>query len=626
MLTVSRFRQKLLLPLGSWIVPASKLCRQWPFLYDSDTDTLFHFNFLGGSAHQRLRHDFDKNATMFDPEIPDTAVPAMVESQSATWTLLQWSPHQLPLVHAPTTTFYASRQHSLPSWENFLLEHLEFLISEAEIWDTLCTQSCHLASDGSAPEEKGSFAWIISDNLGRRLARCKGPVQSQRISSYRAEAYGVLSVLRFLVRLRAFHIPEDMHNRDFSIHTLRCDNEGLTIKINRIKEYQKIYPNSTLDSEWDILAEIRTTILQLGAVAPTVEHILGHQDKDKPYQELPLPAQLNCDADKMAADFLKDNQDINFKNAPVFPGSGCQLQLPTGTVTHDIKQALKLARTIPPLQARLCHKHAWNQEEFNDIDWKSHGRALKRHDEHRTTLTKYLHDWLPLGKKVHTYNKKYPESCPSCDEPVEDRDHFWRCPAETRQAWKRACFRAIKQYLEKNNTAPDLQILLLDGMRTVLYHPDQILVPHHQSVHEVAAAQSALGWRQMLKGRFSKKWRLYQDRYLGHRATKRQNGTTWMTGLIDVMFKEWWKLWELRNSDRHGQDLATQTQASERQTLRELEQLYNDHKDKVGQTLQWLFAIPILTRQQMKMSALRQWINTWKPVIEESYKTALETG
>ena len=64
---------------------------------------------------------------------------------------------------------------------------------------------------------------------------------------------------------------------------------------------------------------------QLGAVAPTVEHILGHQDKDKPYQELPLPAQLNCDADKMAAEFLNDNHDINFKNAPVFPNSGCQL-------------------------------------------------------------------------------------------------------------------------------------------------------------------------------------------------------------------------------------------------------------------------------------------------------------
>ena len=98
-----------------------------------------------------------------------------------------------------------------------------------------------------------------------------------------------------------------------------------------------------------------------------------------------------------------------------------------------------------------------------------------------------------------------------------------------------------------------------------------------------------------------------------------------MTGLFDVIFQEWWKLWELSNCDRHGRDIASKTQAEERQALRELEQLYEDHQHKVSQTLQWLFEIPIATRQPWRTSALRQWINTWKPVIEESYNTALET-
>ena len=93
-----------------------------------------------------------------------------------------------------------------------------------------------------------------------------------------------------------------------------------------------------------------------------------------------------------------------------------------------------------------------------------------------------------------------------------------------------------------------------------------------------------------------------------------------------MIWKEWWKLWELRNGDRHGRDLATQTQAAERQTQRELQQFYDNHQHKVGQALQWLFAIPITTRQQWKISAIQQWIKTWKPVIEESYNIALDTG
>ena len=133
-------------------------------------------------------------------------------------------------------------------------------------------------------------------------------------------------------------------------------------------------------------------------------------------------------------------------------------------------------------------------------------------------------------------------------------------------------------------------------------------------------------WNQMLKGRFSTQWRHYQDCYLGTRATKKKNGITWMTGLIYVIFQEWWKLWELCNSDRWGRDLASKTQAESRQTLRELTLLYETHQNRAGQMLQWLFDIPLQTRMQSRTNALRQWLNTWKPMLEKSYTTALETG
>ena len=70
-----------------------------------------------------------------------------------------------------------------------------------------------------------------------------------------------------------------------------------------------------------------------------------------PYDNFSLPAQLNCDADKVAAMSISEHPTYDLKTALVFPASGCQLQLTTGAVTYDIKQALEFARTVPPLQS-----------------------------------------------------------------------------------------------------------------------------------------------------------------------------------------------------------------------------------------------------------------------------------
>jgi hypothetical protein len=106
--------------------------------------------------------------------------------------------------------------------------------------------------------------------------------------------------------------------------------------VNEISSYHQVYPNSTMDSEWDVLAEIRRTIQELDAnVKPDYNWIKGHQDETTPYNELPLKAQLNCDADALADEYIRE-VTIDFTKTPIMPTSGCQLHLPPGTITHDI--------------------------------------------------------------------------------------------------------------------------------------------------------------------------------------------------------------------------------------------------------------------------------------------------
>jgi hypothetical protein len=381
-----------------------------------------------------------------------------------------------------------------------------------------------------------------------------------------------------------------------------------------------------LDSEWDILAEIRASMIELQDACPKLRWIKGHQDDHTPYEELSLKAQLNCQADELADEYLSTLPDMTFDSVPMLPTSGCQLQLPKGTITCNTKHEVKLARTAPLLKKRLCHKHAWTQEIFEDIDWTSHSRALNYHHKHRVTMVKYLNDHLPLGKRVHLYNPKYPQECPSCPAALEDSDHFWRCPATSRVKWRKECQQAILDKLNELDTAPPLQSLLLEATKASLEGRPPETMAVESAVQHVAEAQANIGWHHIFKGRFSQTWKQVQDQYLGSRKTKRNNGQTWLTKIIDTIFKEWWRLGELRNSDRHGRDHRSKLQSETRQGIRELTQLYEAHKDNAPQHLQYLFTTPLLTRMQGNIATIRQWINRWKPILERSYRTELETG
>ena len=68
-------------------------------------------------------------------------------------------------------------------------------------------------------------------------------------------------------------------------------------------------------------------------------------------------------------------------------------------------------------------------------------------------LVKFLSKWLPVGKQVNRYNPTaYPSKCPSCDCPVEDFDHVFRC--HDRRKWWSALRQDLFQLFDRSNTNP----------------------------------------------------------------------------------------------------------------------------------------------------------------------------
>jgi len=118
-------------------------------------------------------------------------------------------------------------------------------------------------------------------------------------SSFRAEAYGALAVLRVIWRLSHFT------GKELSL-SLRhwINNLGLVRRINSELKRQYPDPYSTLHPDWDVIQNLVSTVKSLGHDCfYKAQLIQSHQDDSSQGQELSLEARMNCKADQYAEDF-----------------------------------------------------------------------------------------------------------------------------------------------------------------------------------------------------------------------------------------------------------------------------------------------------------------------------------
>jgi hypothetical protein len=136
---------------------------------------------------------------------------------------------------------------------------------------------------------------------------------------------------------------------------LFSNNEGLVKRIASMQKWETFYPSSALLSEWDILSVILAFLKKLPSV-PLVQHVTGHQDDDQPVHLLPLPAQLNCEADALTTLAL-DAISSPIPLVPVFPSAMCQLDIREETITRRHASALRWSATTPTMIDYLCDRN-----------------------------------------------------------------------------------------------------------------------------------------------------------------------------------------------------------------------------------------------------------------------------
>ena len=337
---------------------------------------------------------------------------------------------------------------------------------------------------------------------------------------------------------------------------------------------------NVLCPDWDILIEIQHALLQLPGL--TLQYIKAHQDDDTPYAQLPMFAQLNIDADKLASTFQDQYGSIR-PTLLMTPRTQVLLHLPKGSVTGKFTAALRNAYCGPKLLQSLKLKYKWSDATIESVHWEAQGSCLGKRINRSIHYTKLVNDILPTHSWLNKLDKGN-RPCPCCDDLMEDRDHILRCPAPARNRWRHAFLQSVAAYCVTQHTYPPLQALLMDALRQWLYssptnptyEPDRAHYPQH--FHILIVAQSRIGWRQVFNGRFSTEWSDHQDaHYYRMRATiplKNKSGLTWQVGLINLIWDKWHELWKIRNADVHGKDLVGKAAAEKREVTRKLKAIY----------------------------------------------------
>ena len=182
--------------IGLWLLPTDQLRCTWPFYFDPPTDTLFKTNKTGHTVHTRELSGHSFNESAHTEQLPVTSVPISVHPTENCWRKDGHLSHQFLAPHSNQPD--PGDPSSKPCHHGKNLRSLASNPNTSKLIEMLITGKVVFTTDGSAPE-KASFGWAIPSADKTRLATCFGPTQGFKPSSYRAEGYGALSVLRFLI-------------------------------------------------------------------------------------------------------------------------------------------------------------------------------------------------------------------------------------------------------------------------------------------------------------------------------------------------------------------------------------------------------------------------------------------
>jgi hypothetical protein len=198
--------------------------------------------------------------------------------------------------------------------------------------------------------------------------------------------------------------------------------------------------------------------------------IKGHQDSNKPVEELSPQARLNIHADHLAS--IAQQQIAHRKLKKVeykFPFG--RIWITSNNREHSSQEVYLTRWKYSELVLQKYYADDLFKVKFldlHDINWAGLRIARSRLSSSEQSFSiKQMIGWLPTGHKTKQYGQLI-NTCPYCHHQKEDVDHLWLCPSRLEQ--NKAIIFEFQHYLETEKTHPDIITAMISGL---LRHYDE---------------------------------------------------------------------------------------------------------------------------------------------------------
>ena len=452
--------------------------------------------------------------------------------------------HPVEAQHADDNTAVALQEYAIKQVDEQQSTTPYYTIENRQALDS--ADKLFVASDGSHDPITGNaaYAWVITTEDRSGEIRGSQPVRAnpKNMTSYRAELAGVHKLLVALV-------DTGLNEKEIE---LGCDNKSALDRSNT--------PEQSLDdmtaAEGDLLKVIKDTLPKFSNIA--LQHVRGHQDRTKSYENLPLQAQLNVDCDKAAKETMREQSQPATRPEPI-EGTGATLYLNNNMITTDINSEIANAAHGNNMKDYLKERHEWTETELNQINWKALGDAKRRQPRQQSQRTsKLLNGWLPVGHNLMKYGKE--GVCPSCGADDETILHLFRCKDDRMRETLKEAIDKAETKLGKANVPTTTYKHFFDMYRDTC----QLKGQHHEVECEHAATarqiQETLGEEAILRGYLTShwtyainaRWRAPQC-HPGDDAPPKQRSPYQMGVLLqETVWDIFEELWTKRNEILHG--------------------------------------------------------------------------
>jgi hypothetical protein len=193
---------------------------------------------------------------------------------------------------------------------------------------------------------------------------------------------------------------------------------------------------------------------------------------------------------------------------------------------------------------------------------------------------------------------------------------------------------AVDRKCESIRTHPELRQILINAIEHWLTWNDedqdyQHTIANHTSTSpqmvRLVTQQNAIGWDQILLGRFSIMWSAIQDDYyattINNTESRRRSGEQWQQAIISEVWSQWFLLWELRNKDQHGSNESTRQRIEREEVERTLRELY-DLKEQMEPSVQQVLCQDITDHFNKPLWYNKNWLAVHGPLVKQSIRRA----